>query len=191
MQARTWLIAFAIVAALVGGLLAVTLPDTAPSPSPASAPTAFESRYSPFVVEVQGSRHFDTISFKDVGIADVSNDRSIALYELVAESLSHELRQSTELRLSSSVAYDEAIADPANHTACAGRHIYVDIWRSPERNTWGYSLWSGCSEEDNFAWREVQMSSASSEDDEVLTLAARIRRDLQQAVQTGCFTKAC
>jgi len=192
MNPRIWLIASLAFVLIAGGAVTAALldQDEASGDDAAVAP-AFHARYSPFVVQVEGSAHFDTISFKDAGIADVSNDRSIALYELVAESVSLELGQSEELRLHSAVAYDEAMADPANHTACAGRHIYVDIWHATDRDTWGYSLWSGCGEEDNFAWREVNMSSMDDESAEVDALAVQIRRDLGEAIRTGCFTRAC
>ena len=194
MNKRTlWLAAILIPLGLTLATLALYAPQDVAAPINAvSEAQDLSHRYSPFVVKVSGeSSPFETITFKDVGIADVSNNRSIELYELVAESLRYELDSDPERNLSSQVFYDEAAADPANHHACAGKHIYVDIWRTPGSERWGYSLWSGCGEEDNFAWREVSVSPELAESDSVDQLTAQIGRDLREAISTGCFTKAC
>lgn len=147
--------------------------------------------YSPFVVEVASASElpFDRMSFKDVGMS-LGEEAQAFAYESLAESVSEALRMSVAAEaLMSSVQYSEAITDPANHRACGSRHIYVDVWGNAKK--WGYSLWSGCGEQDQFAWQELPRP----EDDDMLSavqpLATEIARSIGKAVETGCFQKAC
>jgi len=155
------------------------------APEPAEAVAGPEAPlYSPFVLELDGELPFDRISFKDVGMSLPVEERDFA-YEELAQSLSHEL-MSGPVPFTSRVHFSEAITDPANHRHCEGRHVYVDLWRSTSDARWGYSLWSGCSEDDRFEWREV---TASERD--VVAVARHIATSLRSAVDTGCFTAHC
>jgi len=147
-------------------------------------------QYSPFVVEVSGGGVlFDRITFKDVGMLIPPEDRAF-VYETIAESLSARLGEDAGMSLDVQVLYSDAAADPAHHRACAANHVYVDLWRDASSPKRGYSLWSGCGEEAQFAWREL----AATGSDPVITvepLTRDIVADLAHAVATGCFTKHC
>src|SRR5690606_29056443 len=70
---------------------AVMLPAAARVPEvPAAEGVAAESsfRYSPSVVHVQGSKYFQSISFKDVGLQRPESDPNDPVLEAIAESLS-------------------------------------------------------------------------------------------------------
>jgi hypothetical protein len=164
----------ALVACAPGAPSAPVVPQAA-GDAPSDGPL-----YSPFVVEVEASP-FDVISFKDVGMSLPAPDRSLA-YESLAEGLALELRERQ-----SRVRYEEDIRDPANHVACAGRHIYVDLWSNAERL--GYSLWSGCGEDDRFDWRELERQPTIEADVDELSRA--IATSLDTAIETGCFTRRC
>ena len=145
-----------------------------------AAPESPDPIYSPFVVRVQDAP-FSRISFKDVGMS-LSDDARSFVYESLAEGLSLKLAG-----LQSVVDHEPDIADPARHLACESEHIYVDLW-SEERG-WGYSLWSGCGEDDKFGHHSVEVEGdrlASIE-----PLADHIASRLREAVRTGCFTAHC
>lgn len=151
-------------------------------------------RYSPFVIRVGQGSVFKKISFKDVGFKlKDGEDEARAVYEIIAESLAVELAGDAKLQLAAEVAYDEAILDPNNHVACGSDHLYVDLWRSTSPDRWGYSLWSGCGEEDNFAWREITIEGASSDDpiESVKPLTRGITEALSAASARGCYQKTC
>ncbi len=172
----------------------VAAKETAPVPGADKKP---EYHYSPFVLKVSSPNSaFKKISFKDVGLRHLDKDQATrhGFYETMAESLAYELQMNEELDMSASrVIYDEAIVDPANHLACGSNHLYVDVWRSAEPTRWGYSLWSGCGEEDNFEWREVEFEPATDGDviKDVSTLSKSIMESLEQADARGCYQKAC
>ena len=171
---------------------AVVLPEAAQVPEvPAAEKVTAEKsfHYSPFVVQVQGSKYFQSISFKDVGLQRPESDPNDPVLEAIAESLSLHLTEDGA-GLMTRVAYDEAQLDPGNHTACGQNHIYVDVWRKGERG-WGYSLWSGCGEESNFEWREIPDAPAGEIVDEVEPLTQAIAESLRAASKSECFTKAC
>ncbi|HJK90188.1 MAG TPA: hypothetical protein RMH85_35080 [Polyangiaceae bacterium LLY-WYZ-15_(1-7)] len=156
------------------------------------APESPDPVYSPFLVEMsEAALPFEVISFKDVGMSFPEQERALA-YETLAEGLSHALRfgeGDEHAPMSSLVRHDERITDPSNHLYCEGRHIYVDLWQ--EREGWGYSLWSGCDENDEFAHVAVE---APRHDDRLASLAPLaddIAARLREAVRTGCFTKTC
>lgn len=163
-----------------------------PPRAQANAPAQAQAKpsYSPFVVHVHDGAPFHSISFKDVGLHTPDHE-SAALYEVVAESVSLELQQLDSPRLSSEVRYSHDITDPQNHLVCEGEHIYVDLWGSAQTARYGYSLWSGCGEEDNFAWREIEVTAARTREEALAQVSRQIVTDLRSALQTGCFTRSC
>jgi hypothetical protein len=148
--------------------------------------------YSPFVVHLEADR-FDTVSFKDVGLGRDEPTPQDAVLEAISQAFLYEVGNHTDLNYQGEVVYDERILDPANHLYCGDRHLYVDVWRAEGPKRWGYSLWSGCGEADNFAWEEVEIDV--SEDapltDEVSPLARSIAERLAKADSENCFTKTC
>lgn len=150
--------------------------------------------YSPFVLDVKSKRSlFRKISFKDVGVHVTRDELRESLYETMAESLASELTVDTALSMPASVVYDEAIMDPLNHLACGSDHLYVDVWKSDAPSRWGYSLWSGCGEDDNFAWKEVSFSPHPAGDvtEEIKPLAQSIVASIREANKRGCYQKTC
>ncbi len=140
--------------------------------------------YSPFVVQLQSdTTPFSVISFKDVGMSLPEEERSV-VYESLAEGISLELTS-----MHSSVEHDPSAADPAHHLSCEGQHVYVDVWQ--RSGGWGYSLWSGCGEDDQFGRHEVAAASGEDPIASVDPLAVHIAASLRDAVATGCFTRAC
>jgi len=158
--------------------------------APTRTVTQQAPQYSPFVVEMSGADlRFDQISFKDVGMS-LPPDNQAFVYEAVAEALSARLGEDAVMHINARVLYSEDAADPLHHRACAVNHVYVDLWHDASIPKWGYSLWSGCSEDDQFAWREL----ATTGPDPVSTvdpLTRNIAADLAHAVSAGCFTKYC
>ena len=146
--------------------------------------------YSPFVIHTHhDALPFALISFKDVGMSLPETERIVA-YEALAEALSMDLRR--ELTdLSSEVRHTVEILDPAAHVACEGEHIYVDLWKAG--GGWGYSLWSGCGEDDEFAHREVASAAVGAEDmtRSLQPLSRDIAEQLMAASRSGCFTRHC
>ncbi len=146
--------------------------------------------YSPFVVSLAGTHHFKQVSFKDVGLKRLEPLPNDPLLEVIAESLAAHLSES-QLNVQAQVSYDATILDPLNHVACGGDHLYVDVWRAGEDRL-GYSLWSGCGDNDNFAWKEVP---AQFEPNDLASLVdpltASITESLAKATQKSCFQKSC
>lgn len=166
----------------------------APDPrAPDPALEAVEDRgplYSPWVVRVSDERaRFSEISFKDVGMMSVPEAERADVYEAIAESLAVELGHDEGLSLPGEVHYSEAMSDPSNHLSCAARHVYVDLWDGTAPSRWGYSLWSGCGDEDQFAWREIARPRDS--DAAIASLTRSIASSLRDAVRTGCYTRQC
>lgn len=150
-------------------------------PSETTAPRPVH--YSPFVVDVPGAGHYDVISFKDVGMS-LPDDERHATYEALAESVRHALGEHAGTR------HDEGAADPSQHLSCEGRHVYVDLWHQASSDTWGYSLWSGCGEDDRFALETVERPRADRLA-ELAPLARSIAASLQRAHETSCFQRRC
>lgn len=148
--------------------------------------------YSPFVVRIE-SPQFDTVSFKDVGLDRAEPAPHDPLLETISQAFVYEVSNHTDLNYEGEVVYDERILDPANHLYCGERHLYIDVWRSESPERWGYSMWSGCGESDNFAWNEVEIkpSEKPSLTEEVSPLAESIADKLAEASDANCFTKAC
>lgn len=141
--------------------------------------------YSPWVVTV-GDRdaRFDEISFKDVGMSSIDDTDRPETFHAIAESLASQLSESE-------ASYSEAMSRPENHLSCAPRHVYVDLWASESPARWGYSLWSGCGEDDRFAWEELRRASSPDDADAIATLTEHIAGSLREAIETGCFTRQC
>lgn len=152
---------------------------------------AHEASYSPFVVHMSRPEGlpFQVISFKDVGMSLPEDERVLA-YETLAESLGLELQKAMD-DLSVEVRHTVEILDPAAHLACQGQHIYVDLWKAGEG--WGYSLWSGCGENDEFAHEEVELTriAVAGSAESFAPLTQGIVASLVDATRTGCFTRHC
>ncbi len=163
--------------------VAAVEPDEQPAP---------QYHYSPFVVQVPDSgMQFRTITFKDVGTHRATPAPDDELLQAVAEAVAHNLQMTPELEVRESlVSYQEELSDPANHLACETEHLYVDVWDGSDK--WGYSLWSGCSEDDNFDWKQVEIPADSVDlPSRVEPLGRAIARSLVAAHRNGCFTKSC
>lgn len=142
--------------------------------------------YSPFVLRISGHTTFSTISFKNV---TTGKSASQVDFELMAESLAMALRQSHP-HILVEVVYAPEFLNPTNHLFCAERHLYVDFWGLQTGQVWGYSLWSGCGEDDRFAWRQF--------DGHFRTIALQIERitldmgrSLKRADERACYQRAC
>jgi hypothetical protein len=147
--------------------------------------------YSPFVVKLNGA-DFDTVSFKDVGLDRETTDPNDPLFEVIAASFAYEISKRNSLDYEAQVIYDEEILDPGNHLYCGTNHLYVDVWKSSSPDRWGFSMWSGCGEIDNFAWKEVPDTSPSDDPTvHVEPLTAGIVEALADAAKSNCFQKSC
>lgn len=135
--------------------------------------------------------HFDTITFKDVGLHRTDPSPTDPLLEAVAQSVAYSLEITPGLEVDhSSVEYHEELTDPSHHLSCEQHHLYVDLWDGRDR--WGYSLWSGCSEQDNFVWRELDIPPHLDDlSARVIPLGDDIARSLARAHAENCFTKSC
>lgn len=148
--------------------------------------------YSPFVLQVKSDSVFKSMSFKDVG-AHLGDKNASMIYETLAESLSMEVSSAQSLGMYAQVTYDKSNLDPANHLACGSDRIYIDFWKSQKPAKWGYSLWSGCGEDDNFAWKELPYTPSKSKDitRDITPLAKSIVASIQEAQSKNCFQKSC
>ena len=194
--ARTRL-ASALAVAMSGGLLllgSITACDR--TSEPAAQVAEIEARegqhYSAYAVETPTNASFHIVTFKDVGIRHFTPNLE-PLYETVAESLALQMTSLADPAWTARAAYRAELLDPANHRHCATRHIYVDVWTSMEPDRWGYSLWSGCGEDDQFAWTELPMTSAAADDlvGHAEALTTSILGDLRSAQERGCWTRTC
>lgn len=153
--------------------------------------------YSPWVVTLQSraepgvEQQFDEISFKDVGLSSFTPAERPETFEAIAQSLATQLGGDAELPLQSHATYSEAMSRPENHRSCAPRHVYVDLWESEDPARWGYSLWSGCGEDDRFAWEELSRTGDAHGGEAITRLTRHIAGSLRTAIQTGCFTRRC
>lgn len=174
-------------------IVAVAVLASCEPPRNSSDGAAAQYHYSPFVVHVpQSQMVFDRITFKDVGLTRDSTGADHLLLETIAESISYELQITPELGvLQSRVDYMAEYTDPTNHQACENHHLYVDLWN--RASDWGYSLWSGCGESDNFAWEEVPASATEEEDlaERVAPMSSAIAAKLVNAHEQQCFVKKC
>ncbi|MEO1228304.1 MAG: hypothetical protein AAFZ18_05305 [Myxococcota bacterium] len=177
---------FGLVFLAVIAATAACRPSTAERTSEPEADAGLMSLYSPYVLQMSAELPFQRISMKDVGMSVDPSHRE-QVYEEVAMSLSVALAQDPEIPMSSEVLYSEEVKDPASHLACGMAQIYVDVWAPRGTERWGYSLWSGCSEEDRFARHEVNRRDAQDVD----ALTRSIAHSLRHAVATRCFVREC
>lgn len=148
--------------------------------------------YSSFGVSLRQGEEFNVISFKDVGLGRDDPTPKDPLLEAVAQSLSYEMRVNGELQLRPRVFFDKSLADPAEHRYCEANHLYVDIWRSENPEEWGYSLWSGCSKSQKFAWDEIPVPETTDDVAErVEPLTKEIAASIAEADREDCFRRAC
>lgn len=150
--------------------------------------------YSPFVVTGEGDLSFEEVTFTDVGLSapDTGPVDRIVL-EAIAESVAYELAAHDGLEFDAQVRFDEALIDPENHLYCDSDHIYVALWRGYDPERWGYSLWSGCHEGQQFEWKEID--DPFSEDVDPVTwvepLAESIVESIDEAHADDCFVAEC
>ncbi|MBA2662624.1 MAG: hypothetical protein H0U74_10045 [Bradymonadaceae bacterium] len=154
-----------------------------------------EHYYSPFLITSDSDTVFKTISFTDVGISQpMPGPVDTTLLETIAESLAKHLAASEQLHFTPQVHYDPALVDPQNHLFCEEHHLYVAVWRGFAPDRWGYSLWSGCNEEHQFAWKEVVMPPKAEGDDlisSVTPLTESIVESLSEATRKSCYLAKC
>lgn len=153
-----------------------------------------EHYYSPFVITVDGDVVFKTVTFTDVGISQPDPGRvDDTLLETIAESLARHLSRSDTLGYATRVYHDAALADPDNHLFCEESHLYVALWKGYAPDRWGYSLWSGCNEEHQFAWKEVEIPESAANDmiESVKPLSVSVVESLEKATKEGCFLSEC
>jgi hypothetical protein len=197
-----------VIGTLLGATLALVLArawlssptgaEVTRSREPVPVPRALaETNYSPFVVDIDASHDaipFHLISFKDVGLSLPDDAARQVAYESLAESLSLELGDlSSDLGapMSGSVRHDQRLTLPSAHLACDGGHVYVDVWRSAPGGPYGYSLWSGCGEDDRFAYNESVVASSEEATHSMDPLAHEIAASLEDALRRRCFQRSC
>ncbi len=147
--------------------------------------------HSPFVVALGGGE-FDTVTFKDVGLPRDGDGPDEMLLEVISESFAQQIMARSDFDYDASVAYDAEVLEPSNHLHCELDHLYIDVWQSSSPERWGYSLWSGCSERQNFAWREIPAPADDSDlTNWVEPLTESITDTLAEASERGCFQKSC
>lgn len=161
---------------LIAAVLALGACKEAPSVAPSVA-------YSPFTVEVEGHGAFDVVTFKHVGAQSLPEPSFH--FEAVAEALAMSLERRD---LETAVVYDAKLTHHDAHYACSIDRLYVDFW--PVSGGWGYSLWSGCGEDDRFEWQEFS-STATDPTTQMTELADHIGSSLSHADARHCYAKAC
>jgi hypothetical protein len=153
-----------------------------------------EHYYSPFMITAPDGTVFKTITFTDVGLRQPEpGPVDPLLLETIAESLAQKIAHHEQLNFTPVVAYDKALIDPDNHLFCEQHHLYIALWRGYAPDRWGYSLWSGCNEEHQFAWKEVVASAGDAPDlvSAVDPLTTSIAETLAEATRKSCFLAAC
>lgn len=175
----------------------------APAPAPRATPVVSVPgtvthelpghRYSPFAIRLDGHAAFDVVTFKDVSAT--LPDPALQIDELMAEAFALALRN-TRPTLMTEVVHEPGLLDPGNHVFCDRRHLYVDFWQSPGAaagldGKWGYSLWSGCGEDDRFAWQEVDASAAAELGAQIEHVVRGITRSLHVADGAQCHRRDC
>ena len=153
-----------------------------------------EEYHSPFFIEGQGELDFETVTFTDVGLnAPEGGPADTFVLEAIAESLAYELAATGEFDYQGQVKYDEKLADPDSHLYCDREHLYVALWRGYEPDRWGYSLWSGCHEQQKFEWEELP--DEVGEDADAVTwvepLTESIVDSVAEAHEEQCFSAKC
>ncbi|TVQ99327.1 MAG: hypothetical protein EA398_12440 [Deltaproteobacteria bacterium] len=163
-----------------------------PDPQVAEA-EVHPQHHSPWYVSVDGDGPFRMVTFKDVGMNRAIPSPDDPMLEVIAASLAMTLATDEVLGMTTGVDYDAALVDPDEHTFCARSHLYVDLWRGEAPARWGYSLWSGCNEHDQFAWHEVPVDETAGGDvvDEVTPLTESIAGSLRSAIERDCYQRHC
>lgn len=160
---------------LFGGLAACTPDPTTPSPPPPAA-----SGYSPFGVHAH-TRRAQTISFKDVGLRLPEAQRTVVL-EAIAEAVA--------TRLEGHAEHHPDWATEGWHGQCRSEHLYVDLWRSPGPDRLGFSLWQGCSADDQLMSHELPTVPAAFEGPDWIEHASKLGEAVGEAVGR-CGAGAC
>lgn len=153
-----------------------------------------EEYHSPFVIEGQGELDFETISFTDVGLnSPEKGPADPFVLETIAESLAYELNNEEAFDYRGVVEYDKTLKDPDQHLYCDRQHLYVALWRGYEPDRWGYSLWSGCHEQQKFEWREI--TDDIGDDADTLTWVEPLTQSIVDSVVDAhaeeCFVARC
>jgi hypothetical protein len=194
-----------LVLSLVLATTALVLPacrshSAEPSPSSGEQAKAEEHDgdrphyYSPFMLKADDAKVFKTITFTDVGLKQPEpGPVDPVLLETIAESLAQKIAEHESLDFTPAVSYDRGLLDPANHLFCEQHHLYIALWRGYDPDRWGYSLWSGCEEEHQFAWKEIPDPSPTGSDlvTAVEPLTQSIAETLAEATSRSCFVARC
>jgi hypothetical protein len=176
------LIAALALAALAGCRAEAPRDAARPADAAAEAPT-----YLPFAVQVDGPLWFQTASFKDVGLRTRSDAQRRAVMEAVTDAFALRLG---ERQVPAHATYEPELADPAWHTQCRARHLYVDVWRSTAPDRLGFSLWKGCGADDRVAWTELPAPPGAFESADWLDAATRLGAAIADAAR-ACPDERC
>ncbi|RDV38365.1 hypothetical protein DV096_05960 [Bradymonadaceae bacterium TMQ3] len=151
--------------------------------------------YSPHYLTLTGGDFvFRTVTFQDVGMKQPEpGPMPPEVFETIAHSLAEKFTEHEKLSFSSQVDVDRALEDPNNHLFCESEHLYVALWRGYSPDRWGYSLWSGCGEEHQFAWEEVLDPVGVDKDviGSVEYLTESIAESVSKASESKCFLADC
>lgn len=152
------------------------------------APGPMSSRYSPFAIRLSGHTWFDVVTFKDV--SQKRSDPELQIDEQIAEAVSLALR-GTHPSVMTEVIHEPRLTKAESHVFCDQRHLYVDYWQTGVPGRWGYSLWSGCGEDDRFAWQEVAGQAASDLGQQIDLVTQQISETLAAADAKACHQREC
>lgn len=201
---RTTLTLIAATIAVIGLLVncrnQTESPEAAQSDSPAAEkPSAVDDSestppyYSAFGVKVRHNEHFDLISFKDVGLDRSDPKPNGPFLEALAQALAYRFDTHDSLAADARLVYNESLADPEEHTYCEKDRLYVDLWHSSAPSRFGFSLWSGCSNNQRFEKTEMPGPSIDKAPPEnvVEPIAKEIVDSVQSAERRDCYKKAC
>ncbi|TXD32319.1 hypothetical protein FRC96_18060 [Lujinxingia vulgaris] len=151
--------------------------------------------YSPYYLTLTGGDFvFRTVTFQDVGMKQPEpGPMAPEVFEAIAHSLAEKFTEHEKLSFSSQVFVDRGLEDPNNHLFCESEHLYVALWRGYSPDRWGYSLWSGCAEEHQFAWEEVLDPVGVDKDllGSVEYLTESIAESVSKASESKCFLANC
>ncbi|MCB9535544.1 MAG: hypothetical protein H6704_04700 [Myxococcales bacterium] len=151
-----------------------------------AAPTPTANPYLAIGVQLEKEHWFHRVSFKDVGLREVARDGRDALVEAVAEGVAASLSPDLEAH----PVHAAELADPAWHSSCQGKHVYVDVWHSSQPDRIGFSLWRGCDADDQFGWQEVPVDASALQSTSWVTEAARVGRVIGAAL-AACGEHTC
>ena len=120
------------------------------------------------------------------GLRALASGGRDALVEAVAEGVAASLAPDLEAH----PVHAAELADPAWHSSCQGKHVYVDVWHSSDPDRIGFSLWRGCDADDQFGWQEVPVDAAALQSTGWVTEAARVGRVIAAAL-AACGEHTC